>query len=92
MNKSENLTLIEGTFSDTDAKEILLNIFKSKIQFHELKNFSSIERFGKPDEIAINRIPALKANTDKILELMLEAQKQNKKLKISSHISISFAE
>ena len=49
MNKIEKLNLIEGNFSGEEAKEILMNVFLAKIHYHELKNFSSQERFGKDD-------------------------------------------
>ena len=39
MNKMEQLNLIEGNFSDEEAKEILMNIISTKIHFHEMKNF-----------------------------------------------------
>jgi len=38
MNKTEMITLIDGDFDDKEAKEILVNIFSSKINFHQLKN------------------------------------------------------
>lgn len=38
--------LIEGSFSDEEAKDVLKNFFESKIHFHEMRNFSSEERFG----------------------------------------------
>ncbi len=31
-----------------EAQEILLQLLNSKINFHNLKNWSSRERFGKP--------------------------------------------
>lgn len=92
MKNNEKLILIDGVFEHTEAKEILFNVFSSKIQFHELKNFSTFERSGKSDETAIKRIPELKVNVQKVNELMEEAKKLNKKLIISSEVSISFAD
>lgn len=88
MSNSETLTLIEGEFSGEEAREILLNIFSSKIHFHEVKNFSSQERFGKQDEIAVKRIPALKAEVLKLTDIISEAISQGRKLVISSDIKI----
>ena len=45
MNKTENLNLIEGNFSIEEAKEILMNIFLTKIHFHEMKNFENTNIF-----------------------------------------------
>ena len=38
METNLNLSLINGVYSSEEAKEILMNVFASKIQFHELKN------------------------------------------------------
>jgi hypothetical protein len=89
MNKIEKLTLIEGDFSVNEAKEILNSIYFSKINFHNIKNWSSQERFGKDDAIAQKRIPALKNEIKKLEEILSEAKAKNKKLVISSEITIS---
>ena len=47
MKKNETFNLIDGVFSVDEAREILMNIFSTKIQFHEMKNLSSEERFEK---------------------------------------------
>lgn len=91
MNKIETLNLIEGNFSNEEAKEILMNIFSAKIHFHEMKNFSSMERFGKQDETAVKRIPELKSCMGKLLEIVEEAKSNNKKLVINSEINISLS-
>lgn len=91
MTKSEKFKLIEGKFLHEDAKEILTNIFVAKINFHHLKNFSSQERFGKDDEIAIKRIPELRSEIAKLEQVIAEAEAQNKKLVIDSEIVISFS-
>jgi hypothetical protein len=92
MNKVEKLTLIEGEFIFDEAKEILINMFSSKINFHNIKNWSSQERFGKDDEIAQKRIPALRNEMKKLEEVLLEAKGKNKKLMITSEIKISLLE
>lgn len=92
MNKSEKLNLIDGIFLETDANEILMNIFLNKFHFHEKKNFSSQVRFGKDDEIALVRMPALKNEMDKILQIITAAKNLNKKLVIKADVYISYAE
>lgn len=89
MNKVEKLILIEGDFSQDDAKEILSNIFSSKIHFHNLKNWSSKERFGKENEIAQKRIPALKKEMEKLQAIFSEANTINKKVFLSSEVNIT---
>lgn len=92
MNKIRHLTLIEGSFTGEEAREILTSIFYSKINFHETKNWSSQERFGKEDTIAQKRIPALKNEMEKLQEILSEAKAKNKRLVINSEINISFAD
>lgn len=89
MNKIEKLTLIESEFSFEEAKEILSNMFSSKINFYNIKNWSSQERFGKDDEIAQKRIPALRSEMEKLQAILSEAKINNKKLVVSSEINIT---
>jgi hypothetical protein len=67
-------------------------MFSSKINFHNIQNWSSQERFGKDDEIAQKRIPALRNEMKKLEEILSEAKAQNKKLVVSSEINISLLE
>jgi len=92
MNNKQSLLLIDGHFSTEESNEILMNIFSTKIQFHEVKNFSSQERFGKKDEISIKRIPELKNEIKKLQEIIAEARLNNKKLIINSEINISISD
>jgi hemerythrin superfamily protein len=89
MNKIEKLKLIEGEFSFNEAKEILTSMFNSKINFHNIQNWSSQERYGKDDETAQMKIPLLKNEIEKLEEIILEAKANNKKLIINSEINIS---
>jgi hypothetical protein len=89
MNKIEKLNLINGNFSSEEAKEILMNIFLTKVRFHEVKNFSSLVRFGIDDETAQIRIPQLKKELEKVLKIVSEAEAANKKMIITSEINIS---
>jgi len=92
MHSVEKISLIEGNFSDTEAKEILHNVITTKIQFHEMKNFSSKERFGKEDETSVKRIAELKKALAKTNELLKEASTNNLRLLITSSIIISTSE
>ncbi len=92
MKNSNSLNLIDGNFTVDEAEEILTNIFLAKIHYHEAKNFSSYERFGKRDEIALTRIPQLKKELEKVLQIISHAKLNNKNLAISSEISLSFSD
>ena len=56
-----------------------------------MKNFSSQERFGKDDETAVERIPALKHEIAKLNTILSAAKAQNKRLTIISEINISLS-
>jgi hypothetical protein len=92
MNKTEKLTLIEGVFLHDEAKDILMNIFSAKVNFHKVKNIFSNERFGKDDETARKRIPSLINEMVKLHELLAEAKDNNKKLVVKSEIIISLVD
>jgi len=55
-----------------------------------LKNFSSKERVGKEDEIAMKRISELKESLESILIVIKEASKGENRIEIKSVINISF--
>jgi|LakMenE01Jun11ns_1017448.scaffolds.fasta_scaffold9439796_2 hypothetical protein len=90
MNKSKTITLIDGLFSSDDAFLLLTNLYSSKIKFHQLKNFSSMERFGKEDEMSLERISKLKENLETILTLMKEATVDENRIEIKSVVHINF--
>jgi hypothetical protein len=83
-----NLTLIDGEFTPGEAKEILKNAFWSKIQFHEMKNFSMVERTGSEDIKAVKRIGELKSNLEKLLQIVDEADTKNETLIIQAEICV----
>jgi hypothetical protein len=88
MKNTETLTIIDDDFTYDEAKEILMNTFSSKINFHTIKNWCSQERYGKDDEQAQKRIPALKIEMKKLESILSEAKAKNKKLVVSSKINI----
>ncbi|WP_276499016.1 hypothetical protein [Pontibacter litorisediminis] len=84
----ETIKFIQGSFTCEEAKEILLEVITKKINFHNLKNFSSIIRFEKPDEDSKRRLEELKEAKEKVLLLVEEAKRSNSSLVIESTINI----
>lgn len=82
--------LIKGVFSPEDAKEILSKIYTFKINYHNLNNWRSLERFGVDDENSQKRIPKLKSDKATIEELIDQGKAKDQKIKISAEITISF--
>lgn len=88
LSETLKLSLIEGNFSAEEAKEILLKMYGTKLNYHQRKNLSSNERFGKNDETSQVRIPILKENIKQIRSLTDAAILNNQRLTISSQIFI----
>lgn len=89
MKQDETLKLINGEFTAEQAREILTNVITTKIHFHQMKNFSSLERFSKEDEIAMTRLPELKRELKRALAFLQTPEFSNKKIQIQSEIKIS---
>ncbi|MFN4314743.1 MAG: hypothetical protein ACK4E0_10645 [Chitinophagaceae bacterium] len=89
---TDTLILIDGQFNTEEAREILLNVFNAKIQFHELRNFSVMERFGKPDLVAQQRVPALRKSLQEALAIVAHAGKHKKRLKVYADVRINLVE
>ncbi|EIA07940.1 hypothetical protein [Flavobacterium frigoris] len=91
MKNTNELKLIDGQFSPDEAEEILMNIFFSKIHFHQNKNFSSEERFGEKDLAAVKRIPELQKSMDAISKLIVDAKHNNETVKIIAEVKINLS-
>ena len=88
MKKTETIELIKGTFTPNEAKEILLQLLNSKMNFHNLKNWSSRERFGKPDADSVQRLRNLEESRKKVETLVSKSINEQKTLIINSSIEI----
>jgi hypothetical protein len=90
--REEQLELIKGEFSTSDAKEILLQLFADKIKYHQIRNLSSMERFGEEDGISSKRLPELKQHVQKIYDLFEKGSYPNASIKIQATIHIEVTE
>jgi DNA-directed RNA polymerase subunit F len=90
MENNNKVTLIDGTFSIAEAKDVLINMFTMKINFHQQKNVSHIERFGKPDETSKEKVAFLKSELAKLEALIEKAGSNNTTLKVTSAIHIDY--
>ena len=90
MEKNNKVTLIDGTFNTAEAKDVLINMFTMKINFHQQKNISHIERFEKPDEAAKEKVSFLKSELAKLETLIENAGSNNAALKVTAAIHIDF--
>jgi hypothetical protein len=89
MKSKSELKLIQGEFEVSDALEILEELFTFKIKFHEWRNYSSEERFGKRDQTSIERIKELKKSREELRELLQKLQESGTDVHIESSIAIT---
>jgi hypothetical protein len=89
METNLNLSLINGFYSSEEAKEILMNVFASKIQFHELKNLRSMVTRDCEDDTSTLRVTQLKKAVEELNELLKKANENNLELSIQSSIEIT---
>ncbi len=82
--------LVKGDFSPEEASEIVNALFSKKINFHEVKNFSQLIRFGSKDPDTTERISQLKLNQKHARKLIREARETGKTLRVNSTITIEF--
>lgn len=79
MTKLNNeFNLIDGAFTGSEASELLSTLFTDKMRFHTLKNFSHMERLGKPDVHSEERIQKLKETHEEILDFLKNFDRDNK--------------
>ena len=92
IKKANKLKLIQGVFKADKAKDILLTLIDSKVQFHQLNNFSSQIRHGNQDEFSLERIQDLKELKKNILKILDYADFNGQELQIDSSINIKIIE
>lgn len=82
--------LIKGQFTPEEAREILCDMLKSKINFHNIKSLSSLVRFNQPSPESELRIQELQEAREQLLALIQQAEDLNMDLHIESTINVSF--
>ncbi len=95
MQKSEiestvtrEFSLIDGEFTQEEAREILIHLISYKIKFHNQKIFSISERYGEKDEKSMKRIVQLTKTMDELKE-MLDELKSDDHLDVTSTIQVT---
>ena len=91
MKKTETINLIKGIFTPVEAQELLLDLLNSKINFHHKKDFSSRERFGKPDAGSEQKLKYLTESRNKVrtlLSKLISEDNEEKSVILNSTIEI----
>ncbi|WP_162055924.1 hypothetical protein [Pontibacter pamirensis] len=84
------INLIMGDYTPLEAKEILLKMVETKINFHKLRNLSAHVHFGKADADSEARIGELKEAGAQIIALVQKAIDDKTMIEIGSTIDIAF--
>ncbi len=83
-----SVKLVDGLYTAEEAREVVLGLLHSKIHFHELNNFRSVEQTGKPDPMAQHRLPELISEQEKARQLLQLAADKRCILNITASIQI----
>jgi hypothetical protein len=89
MKKTETIELVKETFTPDEAREILLELLNSKINFHNRKVWSSRERLGKLDADSEHRLKLLREARKKVETLISKTINEEKTITINSIIEIN---
>ena len=81
----KNLTLINGIFTPSEMKEVILNMISNKINFHHLKNLRSLEKEGVEEEHSKKRLIELHQLKAEVNAIHLD---ENQLIKLKSTIEI----
>ncbi|MEO8761674.1 MAG: hypothetical protein ABI388_09605 [Bacteroidia bacterium] len=84
----EKQSLIKGSFEPDDAKEILCDFFRSKINYHNISAFGIHVRTGRDSLLDKNRVKELKQSLNYLNKIIKEAKKNNMKLTIICDVKI----
>jgi hypothetical protein len=71
--KSYQFKLVEGQYTTVEAKKILLGLINSKINFHQLENFSNEIRFNENTDHSKIRIELLTNAENNRFDLLLHS-------------------
>lgn len=82
----EKMYLINGSFSATDARKILLEMLHNKINFHNRQIHIIQEQTGGDTSYSENRIDELYDTTEKIKKILMEAESNHQMIQIECPI------
>lgn len=90
MKIHENIKLIDGLYSPEKAKEVLVNVINSKIQFHALQSLTAWEKDGFKDIEINKRLLELKESRERIIKLFDHVDDTITCVEMKASINITF--
>ncbi|RDY59523.1 hypothetical protein [Flagellimonas nanhaiensis] len=87
--KNDSYLLIDGSFSPSEAADVLLSLLNYKIKFHSVQQLNL--EHTEPTDLTYSktRIQQLKLAKKEITEIILNANRNGHRLEIHSSIKIS---
>jgi len=89
---THEFNLIDGQFYPNEALHVLISLFNSKINYHQLESFSNHIRHGSDLAVSESRVDALRESIEGIKQIIKVAGANGKQLKIQSTVQITFEE
>ena len=86
---NQSINLIRGTFTPSEASDILTDIIAKKINFHKIQKLKISE--GNHDDPCSHdtaRLAELQASKEGMIEMIREVRSNGKRMKIMANISI----
>lgn len=89
----QKIQLVDGTFTPSEASDVILALLDEKINFHKLQRLSWCEGSATADtEYPDGRIQELEKEKQIIKEFIASVRHEGKKLKISGVLNITLEE
>ncbi|MFV7236048.1 hypothetical protein [Flavobacterium sp. ZB4R12] len=92
MKNEQVFKLIDGVFTPEEAGKVLAALINSKINYHNLEDFSNHIRFNNDISQSKKRVVELNEAKEKIKNLLEVAEANGVNLVLNSTIEISFNE
>lgn len=90
MENEFEFELVNGNFNPEEAKTVINSLINSKINFHNLEDFSNSIRFNSDSSNSKIRIEQLNEIKTKINQLLTEANSKNLNVELNCHFEVKF--
>ncbi len=93
MKTKQNIQLVDGEFTPSEASDVIMSLIDQKINFHKLQRLALCEGFyGADTEYPDGRIGELEVERDIARDFISQVRYQGKKLKINGILEITLVD
>ncbi len=89
MKATQRFQLIDGTFTASEGRQLLLALVQSKIDFHDRERLSSQERFGTDPTHSQRRLVELRKLHETLRGFCQEAGENEDRIRVNGWIEIT---